>query len=305
MVQKTAKIWMDGEMIPWEDAQVHVLTHSLHYGLAVFEGIRCYKGAGGSAVFRLKDHLRRLFHSAHIANMKIPFPFETIFEACREIMRVNRLAEGYIRPLVFIGDGGMGLYAVDNPIRVIVAAWPWGTYLGEEGLRNGIRLKTSSYTRHHVNSMFVRAKISGNYVNSIMAKREALAGGYEEALILDDRGFVSEASGENIFAYRNGELVSPPLHSVLNGITRDAVIHLARDFGIPFRECSLTRDDLYIAEEVFLTGTAAEVTPIREIDDRTIGQGRRGPVTERLQSAFFALVRGENRKYAEWLTPIA
>lgn len=305
MVQKTKKIWLDGKLVNWEDANVHVLTHSLHYGLAIFEGIRCYKGQDGTrAIFRLQDHIRRLFHSTHIARLKVPFSFEEICEACRIVVRENNLESGYIRPLVFIGDGAMGLYAIDNPIRVMIATWPWATYLGENGVQNGIRAKTSSFTRHHVNSVLIRSKIAGNYVNSILAKREALAAGYEEAIILDHQGFVAEASGENIFIVKKGELLTPPLHAVLDGITRDSVIKISKDFKIPFRECDITRDDVYIADEAFLTGTAAEITPIRELDDRTIGQGRRGPITERIQNAFFATVHGENKQYAEWMTPV-
>ena len=297
------RIWMDGKLVPWHEATVHVLTHTLHYGLGVFEGIRCYRSDDGrSAVFRLPEHVRRLFESAHINLMKIPFSEEQISDAIAETLRANGLAEGYIRPLVYIGAGVMGLNPADNPIRVAVVAWPWGKYLGEEGMERGIRARVSSFARHHVNAKMTKGKTCGDYVNSILAKREALLDGYDEAILLDSQGLVAEASGENVFVVRGGELRTPPLPTVLEGITRASVIELARDKGVPVREVPLSRDELYLADEVFLTGTAAEVTPIREIDHRSIGSGRRGPVAKALQDAFFAVVQGRDRKYERWLT---
>lgn len=297
------KIWLDGRLVPFADANVHVLTHTLHYGLGVFEGIRCYRTADGrSAVFRLTEHVRRLLDSAHINLMQVPFSQEALESAIVETLRANHLAEGYIRPIAFIGDGVMGLNPADNPIRVAIIAYPWGKYLGEEGMELGIRARISSFTRHFVNSKMTKGKTCGDYVNSILAKREALLDGYDEAILLDTNGLVSEASGENLFAVRGGELMTPPLYGVLGGLTRDAVVRLARDKGIPLREAEITRDELYIADEVFLTGTAAEVTPVREIDHRRIGSGRRGPVTKTLQGAFFDVVAGRERKYESWLT---
>lgn len=297
------KIWLDGRLVPFADANVHVLTHTLHYGLGVFEGIRCYRTADGrSAVFRLTEHVRRLLDSAHINLMQVPFSQEALESAIVETLRANHLTEGYIRPIVFIGDGVMGLNPADNPIRVAIIAYPWGKYLGEEGMELGIRARISSFTRHFVNSKMTKGKTCGDYVNSILAKREALLDGYDEAILLDTNGLVSEASGENLFAVRGGELMTPPLYGVLGGLTRDAVVRLARDKGIPLREAEITRDELYIADEVFLTGTAAEVTPVREIDHRRIGSGRRGPVTRTLQGAFFDVVAGRERKYESWLT---
>ncbi|HEX2485740.1 MAG TPA: branched-chain amino acid transaminase [Myxococcota bacterium] len=294
---------MDGRLVPWREATVHVLTHTLHYGLGVFEGIRCYRTDGGrSAVFRLHDHVRRLFESAHINLMKVPFGQDEICEAVAATLRANGLAEGYIRPLVYVGDGVMGLNPADNPIRVAVIAWAWGKYLGEEGMERGIRARVSSFARHHVNAKMTKGKTCGDYVNSILAKREALLDGYDEAILLDSQGLVAEASGENVFAVRHGELLTPPLPTVLEGITRASIVELARDKGITVREVGLARDELYLADEVFLTGTAAEVTPVREIDHRTIGTGRRGPVTKALQEAFFAVVQGRERKYERWLS---
>jgi branched-chain amino acid aminotransferase len=297
------KIWLDGRLVPWDEATVHVLTHTLHYGLGVFEGIRCYRSADGrSAVFRLGEHVRRLFESAHINLMEVPFSRDRIEAAITETLRANRLAEGYIRPLVFLGHGAMGLNPGDNPVRVAIAAWAWGKYLGDEGMERGIRAKVSTFSRHHPNAKMTKGKTCGDYVNSILAKREALLDGYDEAILLDTQGLVAEASGENLFLVRDGVLRTPPLPTVLGGITRDAVMTLARDKGIPVDESGITRDELYVADEVFLTGTAAEVTPIREIDRRTIGQGSRGPVTRALQSAFFEVVAGRDRKYERWLT---
>ena len=288
------KIWMDGKFVAWQDAQVHVLTHSLHYGLAAFEGIRCYKGKSGSAIFRLVDHVDRLFDSAHISMMAMPYDKKQIAEAIVETVRVNRLDACYIRPLVYIGYGAMGVHPGDNPIRVAIATWKWGTYLGDEALANGIRACVSSFTRHHVNVSMTRGKISGYYVNSILAKREAKADGYDEAILLDPEGYVSEGTGENIFIVRRGILKTTPLTSILEGITRNSVIDLARERNIPVVEERFTRDEMYIADEVFVTGTAAELTPVREIDHRRIGTGQPGPVTLALQKAFFSIVRGED-----------
>ncbi len=302
MVQKVSKIWMDGKLIPWEEANVHILTHSLHYGLGVFEGIRCYLCHDGkSAVFRLREHVDRLFDSAQIGDIKIPYSKREISEACKETLQVNQMKEGYIRPIVFIGEGVMGVYPGDNPIRVSIITWSWGAYLGEGALEKGIRVKVSSYTRHHVNVMMTKAKICGNYVNSVLAKREAMKMRYDEALMLDTEGYVSEASGENIFMVKNGVLKTTPLTSILSGITRDSVIQIARAKRIPLSEERFTRDELYTAHEAFFTGTAAELTPIREVDDRIIGNGKPGPVTKELQAAFFDIVKGKNPEYQEWL----
>ena len=302
MVQKVSKIWMDGKLIPWEEANVHILTHSLHYGLAVFEGIRCYLCYDGkSAVFRLREHVNRLFDSAQIGDIKIPYSKREISEACKETLRVNQLKEGYIRPIVLIGEGVMGVYPGDNPIQVAIITWSWGAYLGEGALEKGIRIKVSSYTRHHVNVMMTKAKICGNYVNSVLAKREVMKMGYDEALMLDTEGYVSEASGENIFMVKNEVLKTTPLTSILPGITRDAVIQIAKAKKIPLLEERFTRDELYTAQEAFFTGTAAELTPIREVDDRIIGDGKPGPITKELQAAFFDIVKGKNPAYKEWL----
>ncbi len=297
------KIWLDGRFIDWDQAQVHILTHSLHYGLGVFEGIRCYRTADDrSAVFRLPEHVRRLYDSAHINLLEIPYPPEKITEVILESLRQNDLAEGYIRPLVFVGDGAMGLNPSDNAIRVAVISWAWGKYLGEEGIARGIRAKVSTFARHHVNAKMTKGKTCGDYVNSILAKREALLDGFDEAIMLDTQGFVAECSGENIFVVREGVIRTPPLATVLGGITRDTLIRLARDRGMEVVETPLTRDDLYIADEIFLTGTAAEVTPMRELDHRQIGAGKRGPITEQLQTAFFDVVSGRDDRYQEWLT---
>jgi len=295
-------IWLDGRFVDWADARVHILTHTLHYGLGVFEGIRCYLTADGrSAVFRLGDHIRRLFDSARINLIEIPFGQKQIEEASLETLRRNELEEGYVRPLAFIGEGAMGLNPGSNPIHVAVIAWPWGKYLGEEGMENGIRAKISTFSRHHVNAKMTKGKTCGDYVNSILAKREALLDGYDEAILLDVHGLVSEASGENVFVVRDGVLRTPPLHSVLDGITRSTVCELARRRDIPVEERSLTRDDLYIADEIFLTGTAAEVTPIREVDHRAIGNGSRGPVTKLLQEAYFDVVAGRDPEFERYL----
>ena len=292
------KIWLDGQFVDWADAKIHILTHTLHYGLGVFEGIRCYRTADGrSAVFRLADHVRRLFDSARINLMEIPFGQKEIEEASLETLRRNQLEEGYIRPIAFIGEGAMGLNPGTNAIRVAVIAWPWGSYLGEDGMQNGIRAKISSFSRHHVNAKMTKGKTCGDYVNSILAKREALLDGYDEAIMLDVQGLVSEASGANVFVVRDGVLQTPPLHSVLDGITRATVCELARRRDIQVEERLITRDDLYIADEFFLTGTAAEVTPIREVDHRTIGSGTRGPVTKVLQDAYFDVVAGRDSNF--------
>lgn len=303
MVAKTKWIWLDGRLVPWDEAKVHVLTHTLHYGVGVFEGIRCYRRADGrSAVFRLKEHIDRLFESAHIVMMEIPYSREEIQRACVELMRENGMQEGYLRPLVFYGADAMGLGAV-NPVRVAIACWPWGAYLGEEGLQKGIRAKISSFTRSAVNMAMVKGKIVGQYVNSILAKREAMLAGYDEAIMLDHLGFVCEASGENIFIARRGKLYTAPHASpILGGITRDTVISLARELGISVVEERFSRDILYTADEAFFTGTAAEITPVREVDNRKIGAGRPGPITQKIQAAFFEVVKGERVAHPEWLT---
>jgi branched-chain amino acid aminotransferase len=304
-VDKTEQIWLDGQFVPWDDARVHILTHSLHYGLGVFEGIRCYRcDDGRSAVFRLHEHIARLYRSAKIVELDIPFPIEEIEQALLETLRVNRLDEGYVRPLVFLGEGAMGLLPADNPVQVAIAVWPWGAYLGDEGLENGIRAKVSSYTRHHPNVSMTSSKTCGEYVNSILAKREVTRMGYDEAIMLDTQGLVAEASGENVFIVRDGVLKTPPLASVLEGLTRDAIVQIARDKGIEVLEQSFARDEMYGADEAFLTGTAAEVTPIREVDDRVVGEGTRGPVTKLLQTTFFDAVRGRDRKYERWLSNV-
>ena len=296
-------IWMDGKLVAWDDANVHILTHTLHYGLGVFEGIRCYRTADDrSAVFRLAEHVRRLFESAHINLMAVPFAPAQIETAIVETLRANELREGYIRPLVYVGHGAMGLNPGDNPIRVAIAAWPWGKYLGDEGMERGIRAKISTFSRHHVNAKMTKGKTCGDYVNSILAKREALLDGYDEAILLDTQGLVAEASGENLFVVRDGAVRTPPLPTVLDGITRNTVLALAREAGIPISESPISRDELYIADEVFMTGTAAEVTPVREVDRRQVGAGTRGPITKTLQAAYFDAVTGRNRKHEDWLT---
>jgi branched-chain amino acid aminotransferase len=303
MALKAKAVWVDGRLVPWEEATVHVLTHTLHYGLGVFEGIRAYKCAdGGSAVFRLREHVERLFDSAKICLMKIPFSPEQIAKACVDTLKANGLAAGYIRPIAFVGDGVMGLHPKDNPVRVAIATWEWGAYLGEEGLRNGIRVKVSSFARQHVNTHMNKAKVCGHYVNSILAKLEVTQAGYDEALLLDTDGYVAEASGENFFVVKRGRLVTAPPATVLGGITRDAVLHVAHDRGIPVEERRLARDEVYVADEAFFTGTAAEVTPIREVDDRAVGAGRPGPITQAIQAAFFDIVKGKDARYSEWLT---
>lgn len=303
--ERDGVIWFDGKMTPWRDAKIHVLSHSLHYGMSVFEGVRCYDADGGPAVFRLQDHTRRLFQSAHIMEMKIPFSQEQIREAQTAVVRENQYDSCYIRPLAFYGAHALGLSATDNPVHVIVAAWPWGTYLGEDGIKNGIRVKTSSFTRHHVNSSMCLSKTGGHYVNSIMAHAEAVRCGCQEALLLDADGFAAEGAGENLFIVRDGKIYTPELASVLRGITRDSVIQLAAELGYPVEETRLTRDAVYCADEAFFTGTAAEVTPVRELDGRVIGKGGRGPITEALQTAFFECARGRRAGYESWLTKVA
>lgn len=304
MVEESEKIWMDGKLVNWAEANVHVLTHTLHYGTGAFEGIRCYKTKKGSAIFRLQEHVDRLLDSCHILNIIVPFSGAQIRKAIIDTVRVNKLKECYIRPIVFIGYGAMGLYTKGNPIRVAVAAWPWGAYLGEEGIKNGIRVKVSSFTRLHVNVTMTKSKTCGDYVNSTLAKSEAVACGFDEALILDTNGYVSEGTGQNIFIVRNGVLKTPPLPSVLEGITRKSIIEMARNNKINVCEGNFTRDELYIADEAFFTGTAAEVTPIREVDGRRIGSGRPGPITKKMQDLFFKIVKGETKDYKSWLTYI-
>jgi len=303
-MEPQGKIWMDGAFVDWADANIHVLTHSLHYGLAAFEGLRCYRGKSGSAIFRLHEHVDRLFESAHIGMMTIPYDKKQVVEAIVETVRINQLDACYIRPLVYIGYGAMGVYPGDNPIKLAIAAWKWGAYLGEDALANGMRARVSSFTRHHVNVSMTRGKISGYYVNSILAKREAKADGYDEAIMLDPEGYVSEGTGENIFIVRKGRIKTTPLTSILEGITRNSVIELAREQGIVVLEDRFTRDEMYIADEVFVTGTAAELTPVREIDNRRIGSGKPGPITTGLQKSFFSIVRGEDAAHASWLTRI-
>jgi branched-chain amino acid aminotransferase len=302
VVQKTKKIWMDGKLIDWEDARVHVLAHTLHYGVGAFEGIRCYKTEEGApAVFRLKEHVDRLFDSAHILMLEIPYTAEEICQAVRKTLNANGLAEGYIRPVVFIGEGEMGLFARTNPVHVAIAVWPWGSYLGEEGLKKGIRAKVSSFNRHHVNAAMTKGKINGYYVNSVLAKWEVVKAGYDEAILLDTEGYVAEASGENIFIVRNGILQTTPLTSILPGITRDSVLTIARKMDLPVKEARFSRDEMYIADEVFFTGTAAEITPVREVDDRRVGTGKPGPVTKRIQEKFFDIVHGRDALFQHWL----
>ena len=304
MIAKTEKIWMDGRFVDWDSATVHILTHTLHYGLGVFEGIRCYETRKGPAIFRLNEHIDRLFNSAHIFLMDIPYSKEQIKDAIIKTIKVNKIKECYIRPLVYIGYGAMGLYTKDNPVKVSIAVWPWGAYLGDEGLKNGIRVKISSFIRNHVNADMTRGKVCGYYVNSQLAKKEAISCGYDEALLLDTEGYVAEGSGENIFIIRNQTLKTTPLTSILEGITRDSIIEIARDEGIDVIEERFTRDELYISDEAFFTGTAAEVTPVREVDGRTIGKGMPGKITKRLQSLFFDIVKGKDKKHESWLTRV-
>lgn len=301
MVQKAEKIWLDGKLVNWDEANVHILTHTLHYGVGVFEGIRCYKCANGSsAVFCLEEHVERLFDSAHILQMDIPFTQAEIAQAIKDTLRANRQEEAYIRPLAFIGDGVMGVHPQNNPIRVAIVTWPWGAYLGADALEKGTRLKVSSYTRHHVNVMMTKAKACGNYVNSVLAKREAVKDGYDEAILLDTEGYISEASGENIFIVKRGIVKTPPLTSILPGITRRCVLTIAQDLQIPVVEQRFTRDELYLADEAFLTGTAAELTPVREVDNRKMGKLCPGPLTISIRSVFLDSICGKSDKYKQW-----
>jgi len=302
MADRDGQIWYDGKLVPWREANTHVLTHSLHYGLAVFEGLRAYKTGKGTAIFRLQEHTERLLNSAHIFMMKMPYDRATLMEAQKEVVRANRLEECYVRPIAFYGSEKMGVSPKGAKVHVAIAAWPWGAYLGADGIEKGIRVKTASYARHHINVTMCRAKFSGTYANSILANQEAVEHGYDEALLLDVDGYVAEGSGENLFIVKNGKLYEPELTSALIGITRDAVITLARDMGLEVEARRITRDDVYIADEAFFTGTAAEVTPIRELDSRVIGSGRRGPITQKLQSMFFDVVNGRAEKYRHWLS---
>ena len=302
MDDRDGVIWLDGKLVPWREAKTHVLTHTLHYGMGVFEGVRAYKAEKGPAIFRLQEHTDRLFRSAHILNMPMPFDKETINEAQRLAVRENNLESAYIRPMCFYGSEGMGLRADNLKVHVMVAAWSWGAYLGAEGMEKGIRIRTSSYTRHHVNITMCKAKANGNYMNSMLALQEALACGYDEAMLLDNEGYVAEGSGENIFLIRNGVLYTPDLTSALDGITRNTIFQLAGEMGLPIKEKRITRDEVYIADEAFFTGTAAEVTPIREVDNRIIGSGKRGPITEKLQSKYFDVVHGRSAEHLNWLS---
>ncbi|MDA0228084.1 MAG: branched-chain amino acid transaminase [Proteobacteria bacterium] len=305
MADMDGKIWMDGEFVPWREAKVHVLTHTLHYGCGAFEGVRAYETEQGPAIFRLAEHTQRLFNSAKILRMPMPFTEQALIDAQCEVVRQNQLSSCYIRPLVFIGAERLGVSPKGNRIHVIVAAWSWGAYLGEEGMARGIRVKTSSYTRHHVNITMTQAKAVSNYTNSILANMEALDDGYDEALLLDASGFVSEGAGENLFVVKDGVIYTPDLSAgALNGITRNTVMHIAKDLGIEVVQKRITRDEIYIADEAFFTGTAAEVTPIRELDRVSLGSGARGPVTERVQQAFFDIVNGRNAQYSHWLTHV-
>jgi branched-chain amino acid aminotransferase len=304
MADRDGFIWHDGKLVPWRSATTHVLTHSLHYGLAVFEGVRAYKTIDGTAIFRLKEHTDRWFNSAHIYMMKMPYDKETLMEAHKEVVRANELESCYLRPIAFYGSEKMGVSPKGASVHVSIAAWPWGAYLGADGLEKGIRVKTSSYARHHVNVSMCRAKYSGTYANSILANLEATEHGYDEALLLDVDGFVAEGAGENLFVIKNGRIYEPEIASALIGITRDTVITLARDLGYEVTAKRMTRDDIYIADEAFFTGTAAEVTPIRELDGRTIGAGKRGPITAKLQKLFFDVVNGRVAKHKDWLTPV-
>jgi len=304
MADRDGVIWYDGQLVPWREATTHVLTHSLHYGLACFEGLRAYKTVNGTAIFRLKEHTERWLNSMHIFMMKMPYDKETLMAAQREVVRTNKLESCYVRPISFYGSEKMGVSPKGAKVHVSIAAWPWGAYLGADGLEKGIRVKTSSYSRHHVNVTMCRAKFSGTYANSILANQEAVDHGYDEALLLDVEGYVAEGAGENLFLIKNGKLYEPELTSALVGITRDSVIQLAGDLGLQVEARRITRDDVYLADEAFFTGTAAEVTPIRELDGRAIGSGKRGPITEKLQAMFFDVVNGRNPKYAHWLTAV-
>jgi branched-chain amino acid aminotransferase len=302
MADRDGVIWYDGKLVNWRDATTHVLTHTLHYGMGVFEGVRAYKTDKGAAIFRLQDHTDRLFNSAHILQMKMPFSKQEIMEAQKAAVRENKLESAYIRPMAFYGAEAMGIAAKTLSTHVIAAAWSWGAYMGDEALTKGIRVKTSSFARHHVNITMCKAKANGNYMNSILAHQEAANDGYDEALLLDVDGFVAEGSGENVFIIRKGKLYTPDLTSALEGITRDTIVQLAKEIGLEVIEKRITRDEVYTADEAFFTGTAAEVTPIRELDNRAIGAGSRGPITEKLQAMYFDVVKGKSAKHADWLT---
>jgi branched-chain amino acid aminotransferase len=305
MDDRDGKIWMDGQMVDWRDAKIHVLSHTLHYGCGAFEGVRAYKTAQGTAIYRLQEHTQRLFNSAKILRMNIPFSLEEVMQAQKDVVRLNNLESCYIRPLTWIGSQKLGVSPKGNKIHIMVAAWAWGAYLGEEGMKRGIRVKTSSYTRHHVNITMTQAKAVSNYTNSILANMEALDEGYDEALLLDSAGFVSEGAGENIFVVKDGVVYTPDLSAgALNGITRNTIFHICKDLGLELVQKRITRDEIYISDEAFFTGTAAEVTPIRELDRIQLGAGSRGPITEKIQTAFFDIVNGRNPKYSAWLAPV-
>ncbi len=304
MADRDGVIWLDGEWLPWRDAKVHVLTHTLHYGMGVFEGVRAYETPAGPAIFKLAEHTTRLFNSAKILRMDIPWDFDTLCQVQRDVVKKNELDSAYLRPMCFYGSEGMGLRADNLSVHCMIAAWEWGAYLGSESLERGIRIKTSSFTRHHVNIAMCKAKANGQYMNSMLALQEAMEDGYDEALLLDVEGYVAEGSGENFFIVRNGQIHTPDLTSALDGITRQTVMELAADIGVPVIERRITRDEVYIADEAFFSGTAAEITPIRELDNRTIGSGTRGPITTQLQQMFFDAVAGKTQQYAHWLTAV-
>jgi branched-chain amino acid aminotransferase len=302
-ITQVEKIWMDGELVDWGDAHIHVLSHAVHYGTGVFEGIRAYETARGAAVWHLDEHLRRFFRSAKLYHMEIPYSREALTEATKEVIRANELSACYVRPLALRGYGEMGVNPLDAPVNVVIAVWPWGTYLGEEALEEGVRIKISSWRRNSQNSLPAAAKATGQYINSVLAKVESLKAGYDEAIMLNESGQITDGSGENVFVVRDGTIRTPPISAgCLDGITRSTVIQLARDLGYPVKEETLVRTDLYNADECFFTGTAAEITPIREIDDRVVGEGHRGPITKELQSAFFAATKGEDARHTDWLT---
>jgi len=302
MEDRDGFIWFNDKFVPWREAKAHVLTHTLHYGLGVFEGVRAYETKKGAAIFRLEDHTKRLFNSAHIVGMKLPFNATKINQAQKDSISKNNLKSGYIRPMAFYGAESMGISAKELSTNVIVAAWNWGAYMGQEALESGIKVKTSSFSRHHVNSTMTKAKANGNYMNSIIAHQEATNDGYDEALLLDTQGFIAEGTGENIFIVKNGNLYTPTLSSALEGITRDTVITIAKDLNVEVVEKNITRDEIYTADEAFFTGTAAEVTPIKELDTRLIGKGKRGPLTEEIQKIYFDIVKGDNSDYEHWLS---
>lgn len=304
MADRDGWIWFDGALVAWRDAAVHVLTHTLHYGLGVFEGVRAYATPAGAALFRLPEHTRRFMQSAHILGIELPYSSEVLAAAQVEVVRANGLEAGYVRPLAFMGSGKMGVDPQGAGVHVVIAAWPWGAYLGEHAMENGIRVRISSFARHHVNVQMCRSKSVSTYANSILAHREARADGFDEAILLDTDGFVAEGSGENVFLVRDGRLIEPEIASALEGVTRRSILALAAEEGLAVETRRVTRDELYIADEVFLTGTAAEVTPVVEVDRRRVGDGRRGPVTRRLQERFFACVRGADARHADWLTPV-